>query len=237
MKKYLQRILFARNDGTDDSSSGSSETKSSGEVEQNRKEGNAASTENKVRHIKLYAELISDRGISSEIPPLKVLINEKIAETAADQIRDSHAIARELAKSLLLDFLHHPTSKNQFGQFLDGLFKYESLRSPTRNLIYWSLTTPDVYSYTYDFTRYQAIQWFRYSGPPLCSSLIIDYISSSANRRATFAPLLAGVITDPGIAVNPLTELVVSSLPDTRSLLVQGAKAIVQETLKSEQTK
>lgn len=165
---------------------------------------------------RIYAELISDRGLPSNIPPIKVLINEKIALTAADQIKDSHVIAHELSKSLLLDFLHNPSSKNQFGQFLNDIFRYEYLLAPTRNLIYWSFTTPNVHYYIYDFTKYQTVQWFHYYAPSLCASLLCDYITYPENSQSTFIPSLQSLLRSEESIVQPLTDLVTSSLPDAK---------------------
>jgi hypothetical protein len=101
----------------------------------------------------VYAELISEKSLPADLPPIKVLINESLATSAVDQIRDSHHIANELSKELVMDMLTDKKSPEKLGTLLKHVFKYESLLQPTRELIYWSLKLPTTYQPIYELTK------------------------------------------------------------------------------------
>lgn len=102
---------------------------------------------------KVYAELISDGSLPSDLPTIKVLINDSLATTAVDQLRDSQVAAHELSKSLIVDVLTDKHTPPKLGIILQSIFSYESLLQPTRDLIYWSIQIPSTFNPIYQQTK------------------------------------------------------------------------------------
>ncbi len=92
---------------------------------------------------KIYAELISDHPLPLDIPPLKVLINEQIASTTADSLRNSSVIAHNLAKSMILDVLT-PQNIKSFGKMSQRMLGLDYTLQSTRSILFWSLRFPVV---------------------------------------------------------------------------------------------
>ncbi|RYG99098.1 hypothetical protein EON65_50635 [archaeon] len=62
-----------------------------------------------------YAEIVTDKPLPADVPPIKVLINEQLAATAVDTLRDSQALAHELSKELVVDYLTNRNSPAHLG--------------------------------------------------------------------------------------------------------------------------
>lgn len=62
-----------------------------------------------------YAEIITDKAMPADVPPIKVLINDQLAATAVDTLRDSQALAHELSKELVVDYLTNKHSPAHVG--------------------------------------------------------------------------------------------------------------------------
>ncbi len=92
---------------------------------------------------KIYAELISDHPLPLDIPPLKVLINQQIATTTADSLRNSSVIAHNLAKSMILDVLTQQNIKS-FGKMSQRMLGLDYTLQSTRGILFWSLRFPAV---------------------------------------------------------------------------------------------
>lgn len=80
------------------------------------------------------------------LPPVQTVINDSIAFTAADQIKENQEMVNESAKKLVTEFLSSRKAAVQSGMFLGSLFRYESILQPTRDLVYWSLHLPTTYN-------------------------------------------------------------------------------------------
>jgi hypothetical protein len=172
------------------------------------------------KKVNFYAELISDKGLPSDIPPIRVLINEQIASSAIDSIKDSQRIAHELSKSILLDYLDDEVSINQFGEFLKTIFGYESLQFSTRDLIYWSLSFPEVHKSIYSMTQYQTNEYFKSFGKPLVFSLFTSWLTSPVTYKHFFIPQFTELLRNDENLVKPFAGLIASSIPNATASLV-----------------
>jgi hypothetical protein len=63
------------------------------------------------------------------LPPIKTILNEQIASTAIETIRDSKALANTMAKAWISEALADKTTPKKFGDILNRIFSYESVRS------------------------------------------------------------------------------------------------------------
>lgn len=188
--------------------------------------------------LELYAELISDSGLPLELPPIKVIIHSAIAESAAVSIKDSHTLANELSKSLLLDLLNNPDSAGKFGCLLDQVFQYEALLDPTRQLIYWAVTAqPDVHYAMYSLTRYQLIEYMHYYLPALVSDQIKAWLLWPDTSATFFVPLLCDLARSRDVIIDPLADIVKESIPLVKEMALGELKTVIAETLKAEDTK
>eukprot|EP01035_Chromulina_nebulosa_P066063 gene66063-90407_t len=97
-----------------------------------------SSTVSTTRKLIKYAEIVNAQGFAL---PIKILINSTIASTAVDSLRDSQDIANQLAKDWLIQFLDDKSNQKKFGYFLQDLFSYEPVLSPTRWLVHWSVNS------------------------------------------------------------------------------------------------
>jgi hypothetical protein len=96
----------------------------------------ASSTSHKRR---VYAEIVSEGDDSEISAPLKVFVYETLTSSAVDSIRDSQQLANELAKSLVIEVLDKKENIGKLGELLEYTFASDTVLSPTRELIYWSL--------------------------------------------------------------------------------------------------
>jgi hypothetical protein len=164
---------------------------------------------------KIFAEIISDRGLPMDIPPIKVLINKRVADSFADSIKDSHLLAHELSKSLLLEFFakENTSSRHQFGTFLHDIFQNESILLPTRQLIYWSLTTPSVETSVYEFTKIQTCYWIKNYSPAIISDALTSWITYPITSKTIFVPSLVDLLRSEPYIINPSIDLATHYLP------------------------
>ena len=157
----------------------------------------------------LYAELISRENI----PPIKVYLNRHISSSAVESLKDSEALAMQLAKQLVIETLTEKEMPNKFGELLRYIFAYESIRQPTRWLVYWSLNENSNVRYMNTFTRWQLDWWMQNGGVPQVGSLCDWWLRDRQSREATINPLLKWTLRQRETVVNPTTAIVVSSLP------------------------
>jgi len=90
--------------------------------------------------------------------PLTGIVNEKLATAASESIKDSRDDAEKMAKKLILGALNKVEYRNDFGRVLEYIFSVESVRKPTRDLIFWSLASP----LSLQEINIQTVRWKRY---------------------------------------------------------------------------
>lgn len=161
----------------------------------------------------VYAELVSGRGEDSEFPPIKVLLNEQITNSALDSLKDSEEMMHLLAKNLIIDALQDKSAPGKFGQILNYVFDYEVTLSQTRSLLYWSLNTPDVTKNIDSLNAYQLKQWSRTFGVGQVSSLAQSWVVAVPSRKEVVSPLLSWVLTQQAYVVDPSAQSIHDSLP------------------------
>ena len=183
---------------------------------------------------KLEVEIVGS-GDTSFAPPLHVLMHEQLTSSAVDSIRDSRELAHELAKSLLIEVLERKENRGKFGELLLYLFVSDTVLSPTRQTIYWSLTSESTIEnivtnvkthrdywlgFTENYDRgIRAIQKLhtRHEGrlmtDILLMSQVIHWLEDPLSRTAVITPLIDWTLQQNEIVKFPLTEITVSFLP------------------------
>lgn len=179
------------------------------------------------RSTSVYAEIVSDQGLPADLPPIKVLINDQLASTAVDQLRDSQVAAHDLAKTLVVDMLTDQQSPAKLGIMLKHIFSYESLLLPTRELIYWSLQLPS----TYEPIRSQSTAAVgcldKHSAAQRLATVSESWLLHPATRTQVLAPLLTWTCAQQDLAVQPLTALAKDSIPPYK----EDIKAAMKDNL------
>eukprot|EP01031_Cornospumella_fuschlensis_P032744 gene32744-39584_t len=199
-------------------------------------EGSAAQEGRKSARIgtkTFYAEIITDKALPADVPPIKVLINEQLAATAVDTIRDSQALAHELSKKLVVDYLTNKNSSEHVGIVLKVATSYESILKPTRDLIYWSLQFPC----SIDPIATNAKSIINYIPVETVSILAQDWLKHPVTKKDIIVPLLTWTFQQPDVSVEPLRDVMVDWLPTSKELIKGTLKTSLLDALKSEETK
>jgi len=144
------------------------------------------------KNIAFYAELVSDFSNGKDFLPIQVLVKESIKFSAVESLRDSHLIANQLAKNLVIDVFKHPDSINKLGQILQYMFNYDGVLQPTRNLVYWSLGLDVTIQNTNELIKSQRNYYLDGAGYPLTSSAILlqssQWLSHGNTHKNVLSP-------------------------------------------------
>ena len=184
--------------------------------------GSSSSKDSKDKRKGLYAELISGKGDAAEFPPIKVLLNEQITNSAVDSLKDSEEMMHLLAKNLIIESLKNKSATKNFGQMLSTLFDYEVTLSQTRSLLYWSIQTPDSFSNIQSLSAYQLKNYANTIGIPQVSALSQSWIVAPSSRKEVVSPLLVWVLKEKPYAVDPAALSIQESLPCAKVCCVYG---------------
>lgn len=177
-----------------------------------RNDGNDGKTPRAVT--KIYAELVSNHPLPLDIPPLKVLINEQIATTTADSLKNSEVLAHNLAKSLILDFLT-PQNAGAFGTIIRRMLSFEYTLQSTRNLLFWSLKIPSVTNTFKNNSSWVALTSLESTFiKSVALSNIASWIGKDGFSTLKFG--LTSVIQQPQYSIIPLTQISVDMLPSQK---------------------
>ncbi|KAJ1392817.1 hypothetical protein B484DRAFT_280557 [Ochromonadaceae sp. CCMP2298] len=177
-----------------------------------------------------YAEL---SGVS-DFPPIRVLINEQFTSSAVDSLKDSEEVLRVLSKSIVMDILHDKKMPGKFGELLQYTFSGEPVLQPTRELLYWSLKTPEVSRNTQALAKWHLSNYADSYGVPQVSALSQWWLQHPPVQQEVIKPLLLWTGQQRELAVLPLAEVVSNLLPWYKDLVKEGIQAQVTESLKSE---
>ena len=168
--------------------------------------------------ISFYAEIITDKTLPTDIPPIKVLIHEQIVSTATDSIRDSEIVVNQLSKSLILEFLNNPSSPEKLGTLLRYVLGYEYLLQPTRELIYWSLKNSYTKRYIDNFSHSTTLKWIDSNGANSIKLALIPWLNISS--YSSLATLTRWSLRQHDMVIMPFTEIAVQSLPYAKVILL-----------------
>jgi hypothetical protein len=179
------------------------------------------------RPIRIYAEIIGSDAITKGLQPIKVLVNETFVESALGSIKDSHAIATSLGKDIVINILDESESRGKLGEWLQYIFSYESVRGPTRNLIYWSLSQEDMIYTSSTFLRLQMAYWLskhmKHSKEQLL--LITDnFLKSKQHQSEVILPLLKWTFQFEVVQA-PIANAIVESIPNAKVNLTLHIKS------------
>jgi hypothetical protein len=158
---------------------------------------------------KIYAELILP--VPLDIPPLKLLINQQIVSTTSDSLKNSEAIAHNLAKSLILDYLT-TNNRDNFGGIIRKILDFEYTRQSSRSLAFWSLQLPSVYSNI----RSTFISSILYNLDGKTFDPTVNYNVLSLIQNSGTVTLGQGIIftlKHPEYSIYPMVKVAVHSLP------------------------
>jgi len=152
---------------------------------------------------KIYAEIIGVDDISRGLRPVKVLVNESFVASALDSIKaalNSHDLANSLAKDLVINILDASDNRPKLGKWLQYIFDYESVRNPTRWLVYWSIARTDTIHQSSSLLRTQIDYWCVKEGFPTTKSLLLgltnNWLVSKESQRDAIVPLIKWVVQD-----------------------------------------
>jgi hypothetical protein len=159
-----------------------------------------------------YAELISEKALPADLPAVKVLINDRIASSAVDQLRDSEMLAQKLAKEVVFDLLNDRHSPERLGTLLKYVFSYESLLQPARDLLYWSLHLPQSYGSIYWMSKQSIQQMGQYEKQAL-ASISQQWLLRPETRIHIITPLLICSFLQQANVALTLSELATATLP------------------------
>lgn len=144
--------------------------------------------------------------LPTDLPPVKVLIHDRISSTAIDQLKDSEKLVNEIAKSLVLDVLTDEQTKFQFGKILKNILTYESVQTPTRDLIYWSIHTDATFKSLYPISKANFNQWFVSDYNKKYLTGICEYhLRNTAHEF--LVPQISYILKDKDVVLDPLVGL------------------------------
>jgi hypothetical protein len=167
---------------------------------------------NRNNNDKLYAEVIRVKG-ENYLKPIKVILNEQIASTAVDSIRESHDLVKALAKDLILDVLNDPNNPKKLGVFINHTLSFESVLYPTRDLIYWTLKLDSSHKNFLFQSKWQVNYWMKNNGCYSIVNLSECWLNSSDSKDTTIIPFLQSVLTDKNTVADPLAKIISTALP------------------------
>jgi hypothetical protein len=111
----------------------------------------------------------SSQSIAADLA--KQIVVETAVDSAVESLKDSQQLANEIAKELILQLLKTKENQGKLGQFLEYIFAYETVLSPTRELVYWSLAGRDCTTNLTILSKRQRDYWL--AKPP--RALTFDY--------------------------------------------------------------
>lgn len=165
----------------------------------------------------IFGEVLSRSTFS--LKDLQMILHQSIATSAVMSLRESREIANDFAKILVIDILNNPESTNYLGSLLGSLFLYESVRLPTRDLIYWSLQLDPTVEATTHLGRTQTTYWFADEGASYTKTIIVYYtlwwLRDKQSYDYTIKPLIVYVTEIPEVR-ETLTALTAEVLPYTK---------------------
>lgn len=145
----------------------------------------------------------------------RVIINEQLASSAADSIKESQETANEMAKLFLLELFSDKENSAKLGVFLGDLFTHETVLHPTRELLFWSIATDHSMRNTEAYCQYLRDYWLRDEGSPATTKNIVDlgewWLLHPLSRIDIVTPLITWTLEQPEMTIEPLAKRIVES--------------------------
>lgn len=142
--------------------------------------------------VKLYVEIKNDKSAE----PIKILMKESIASSAVDSLRDSHELAHELSKSMILNYLNDPETVNVVLGLTKSYLEDKGTRAYLGDYLASYLMTDQVksfYKYQLNITRdYYCLPngLGRSATDQALLDLLVWWVGEPANITAVVVPLL-----------------------------------------------
>lgn len=182
---------------------------------------------------------IVGKSSDQRIPGIQLLVNDTLAITALEGIKDSHDLAQSIAKQLVVQVLTTPIYKNQFADILKYIFSYESILSPTRWLVYWALDGRDCLSNALYQSKWQLNYLMNDQEPIGAKNYSVGQINhgldswlrNSMTRKDILIPNISLYLNE---NIDVITKEMVKSIPKTQDKTIEGLSTIIVESLKSE---
>jgi hypothetical protein len=173
------------------------------------------------------------------IPGIQLLVNDTLAITALEGIKDSHDLAQSIAKQLVVQVLTTPIYQDQFADILKYIFSYESVLSPTRWLVYWSLGGEDCKSNLIYQSKWQLNYWMHDKEPIGAKNFSVDQINSGiaswlsnpASRKNVIIPNITLYLNN---NIDTITTEMAKSIPKAQDKTIEGLSHLIVESLKSD---
>jgi hypothetical protein len=142
--------------------------------------------------VKLYVEIKNDKSAE----PIKILMKESIASSAVDSLRDSHELAHELSKSMILNYLNDPETVNVVMGITKAYLTDRATRSLLEDYLASYLKTDQVrsfYKYQVNITRdYYCLPnaLGRSASDKALLDLLVWWVGQPVNISSVVVPLL-----------------------------------------------
>jgi hypothetical protein len=164
----------------------------------------------------IYAEIVSEKMEEADIPPIQILLNERITSSAVESLKDSKQVIQLLAESLIYDTLHDQDTPKKFGEVLQYVFSYESTLANTRSQLFWAVNTPDCLKSIESLTSWQLNNYFNTHAIGQLSFAARSWVVTPQARKTVICPLLTWTLRQQDIVVTPLAHIIQDSLTFAR---------------------
>ena len=196
----------------------------------------------------------SSSSSSSSSSVITSIAGDQLATT----VKESRDEAEKMAKKIILDALNKAEYRNEFGRVLEYIFSVERVRKPTRDLVYWSLSS----QMSVQEIERQALWWRRYflnpppppPPPPAAAAVdaltdkgfgtsghsytkvqlatLISWWLSTPHAKSVINPLLDWTLKEKFVAES-LTEIINAALPFCVPYWKLCAKVAIKDALQS----
>ena len=176
--------------------------------------------------------------------PVTLLMGEVVGKAAARKFRTTEAyrLGNDAAREMVIQVLNEYTSQKGAGRLIKDILSQESVRSPTRWLVYSSLHTPHVYDSVQWLGRSQRDYWLRDDAKAYTTRRLSDLVSwwmlEDWTKHKVVVPLVVQTVQDEVRVRQPLSGVMERYLA-TEEMRQTASGALVwflEETLKDSAT-
>jgi hypothetical protein len=170
---------------------------------------------------------------------IQLLVNDTLTMTALEGIKDSHDLAQSIAKQLVLQVLTTPIYQDQFAGVLNYIFSYESVLSPTRRLIYWTIGGKNCFHSTIYQSKWQ-LNYLMHDIEPLGAKQNTVNQINQGLKSWTSNPLSRKNIIIPNISwylnqnIDVIAKDVAKAITKVEEETIEGLSNLIVESLKSD---
>lgn len=167
-------------------------------------------------HPSKYAKVVIDDrpSLPADMPSFKVMIHEQLAASASNSIEGSTILAKEISKSLVVDLFRSNENPRKFGILLGDIFKFDNIRSPTRELIYWSIQTDSTIGNLNALSSSAMVRGLAVSSSRIYSATwMVNFIKDAYFFHDLSLPYFSWLLKDHEYCINPLISLASYFIP------------------------